>query len=336
MSETPPELLAAMLAEAPERPLPHNVKPMLACPGDKPFDGPGWLFEVKWDGYRAIAECHAGNVRLYSRKQLSYASRFTPVFAALKPLTREAVIDGEIVALDELGRPNFQWLQGYDREPRGQLVYCVFDLLHLDGRDLTGLPLMLRKAILQDLIAGMPGIRLSEHVEEQGIAFFNAAAEAGLEGVVAKRASSRYRQGIRSKEWIKLKSRQRQEFVIGGFTQARGSRPYFGALLLGVYKDGKLVNVGKAGSGFDDKTLAEVHAQLLPLKQARSPFTPKPKTDTPATWVEPKLVCEVAFSDWTEDWHIRFPVFVGLREDKDPVDVRRELPDTGGREGDEA
>lgn len=318
-----------VLAEAPQRAMPRNVRPMLATLAEAPFDGDGWLFEVKWDGYRAIAEVRSRSVRLYSRNLLSYEERFAPVVESLRRLGREALLDGEVVVLDDSGRPNFQWLQVWHRERRGQLVYCVFDLLHLDGHDLTGLPLLTRKQLLQELIAGVPGLTLSEHVEHDGKAFFRAAAEAGLEGIVAKKANSHYRVGVRSRDWLKLKARQRQEVVIGGFTQGRGSRQYFGSLLLGVYDQGKFVNVGHVGTGFDEATLAEVHARLEPLVQPKCPFAVRPKTNAPARWVKPELVCEVAFTEWTEDGHIRHPVFMGLRDDKPASAVRREMPMRG-------
>ena len=306
--------------------MPRDVRPMLATLVDEPFDREGWVFEVKWDGYRAIAEVDRDRVRLYSRNLKSFESKFVPIFRALRDLGHDAVLDGEIVAVDDQGRAQFQLLQNYQRTGRGDLVYYAFDLLYLDGRDLRDLPLIERKEALRRIVRDSPYIRFSDHIETQGISFFKSAVEAGLEGIIGKDSSSLYRDGTRSASWVKIKSRQRQEVVIGGFTAPRGSRVDLGALVLGVFEGGKLVYVGHAGGGFNDAGLADMRKRLERLIVSKSPFEKPPRTNAPVQWVEPKLVCEVEFQEWTEDGRLRQPIFIGLREDKPATDVRREKP----------
>ena len=307
-------------------PMPHHIKPMLATLVDKPFDRPGWFFEVKWDGYRAIAEIAPPKVALYSRNGISLADRFKPVVESLRELDRRAVIDGEVVAVDDEGRSRFQLLQNYQKSGKGQLLYYVFDLLYLDGRDLRGLTLRRRKELLSKLIVGLPNVLLSEEIEDNGIAFFEAATERGLEGIIAKNAEGSYREGIRGPDWLKIKTHGRQEAVIGGYTEPRGKREHMGALILGVYEDEDLIYIGHTGGGFGAKGLEELWKRLQPLVQAKCPFKEKPKTNAPAHWVAPELVCEVSFQEWTDDGSMRQPIFVGLREDKAALSVHRETP----------
>jgi bifunctional non-homologous end joining protein LigD len=315
------------LQGVPSSPFLHNVQPMLASPVEKPFDKAGWFFEIKWDGYRAIAEVEGGRVKLYSRKLLSFNERYPRVVQSLATLGHDAVLDGEVVVLDEHGEAHFQLLQQYQKTGQGVLVYYVFDLLHLDGHDLRPLPLSRRKEILAPIIKDLPNVRLSEHIEEQGKAFFEAVAERGLEGMIAKNAASRYREGLRSHDWLKIRTHKRQEAVIGGFTKSRGTRPHLGALVLGVYQGDDLVYAGHTGTGLSDATLTEVRAQLEPLITKTCPFRKRPRTNAPATWVRPELVCEVNYQQWTEDGHMRFPVFLGLRPDKPARSVVREIPE---------
>jgi bifunctional non-homologous end joining protein LigD len=323
------------LRRTPVSAMPTNVKPMLASAAAQSFDRPGWLFEIKWDGYRAIAEVDRDHVRLYSRNQLSFEKRFPAIVESLRRMDHEAVLDGEIVVLDQAGKPRFQLLQNHARSRQGTLVYYVFDLLYIDGHDLRALPLVRRKEILAQVIEHLPNVRLSEHVVEQGQAFFEAVSRQQLEGIVAKDGKSRYRSGIRSHSWLKIKTQRRQEAVIGGFTEPRGHREHFGSLVLGVFEGPDLVYIGNAGTGFSETTLNDLRARLIPLIQRGCPFKKRPQTNARATWVKPELVCEVSFGSWTEDGQVRHPVYVGLREDKAAASVRREtMVDDRGAESD--
>jgi bifunctional non-homologous end joining protein LigD len=312
------------LEDAPLGPMPHAIRPMLATPVGAPFDHPEWLFEVKWDGYRAIAEIRDGAVLLYSRNLLPLNEKFAPVAEALRACRSEAVLDGEIVVVDDRGQPDFQLLQNYRKSGGGHLLYYVFDLLHLQGHDLTGLPLVRRKEILKGILPSSPHLRFSEHVTGDGVLFFRVVREKGLEGIVAKHAASPYLMGRRSRQWLKVKTRLTQEGVIAGFTAPRGGRGHFGTLVLGVYEGDELVCIGHAGGGFGGEELARIHARLLPLIQDECPFGIEPQTNAPATWVRPELVCEVAYSGWTEEAVMRHPVFLRMREDKAARDVVRE------------
>jgi bifunctional non-homologous end joining protein LigD len=310
--------------------MPRDVKPMLATLTEAPFDRAGWLFELKWDGYRAIAEVTRRRVRLYSRNLQPFEQRFAPIVRALHQLGHEAVLDGEVVVVDEHGKSHFQLLQNYQKTGKGRLVYYVFDLIYLDGRDLRGLPLAERKELLREALPNLRNVRLSEHVSEGGVAFFEAAAAAGLEGIIGKDGASPYRSGVRSREWLKIKTHQRQEAVIAGFTEPRGSRKDLGALILGVYEGDELIYVGHTGGGFDRKGLTSMRGRLEPLIQEECPFRRRPPTNAPAHWLRPELVCEVSFHEWTGDGVMRQPIFLGLREDKDPHSVRREVPIPAG------
>jgi bifunctional non-homologous end joining protein LigD len=305
-----------------------GVRPMLATLAPKPFDHPDWLFEIKWDGYRAIAEVGASGIRLYSRTQQPFNDRYPAVVEALQALDHEAVLDGEVVVLDDHGKADFQSLQNYPGTGQGHLVYYVFDILSLDGRNLRSLPLTDRKKILKDVLRDSAHLKLSDAVRARGTKFLEAAAQQGLEGIMAKHAKSPYREGLRSEEWLKIKVQNRQEAVICGFTDPQGSRKHFGALVLGLYQDGDLIYIGHTGSGFDQRTLADLHARLAPLVRTRPPFQKTPKTNARVHWVEPRLVCEVKFEGWTRDGLMRIPIFVGLREDKPADDVHRETPKT--------
>jgi bifunctional non-homologous end joining protein LigD len=314
------------VTEAPAAPMPHAVRPMLATPAAEPFDHPDWVFEMKWDGYRAVAEVREQGVSLYSRNLLSLAQRYLPLTDALRKLGFEAVLDGEIVVVDDRGRPDFQMLQNYRKSGSGHLLYYVFDLLYFQGHDLTGLPLLARKELLKKVLPPLPNIRFSNHVKNDGLLFYKVVKEQGLEGIIAKHARSSYQPGSRSRQWLKVKTQRTQECVIAGFTEPRGGRGHFGSLVLGVFKGAELVYVGHSGGGFSQKELWEIRGKLDPLVRQKCPFNVTPKTNTPATWVKPELVCEVALSGWTEDGVMRHPVFLRLREDKGAGDVVREAP----------
>ena len=314
------------LTGAAKAPFPTETSPMLATLVDGPFDREGWTFEVKWDGFRSLAEIKGGKVRLLSRNGKSQNARFPKVAAALAGFPVNAVFDGEIVAVDSKGRPHFQDLQNAMRPGEGRILYYVFDILYAAGRDLRGLPLKRRRAILEKLLPVSDTVRLSEAIETRGKAFFRAAETNGLEGIVAKDLASPYRSGARTREWLKIKTQRRQEAVICGFTQPRASRQYFGALILGAFRKGRLAYIGHVGTGFTGRTLKDIYAKLTPLATPRSPFVDEPPSDMPVTWVEPRLICEVKFSEWTAEGLMRHPVFLGLREDKSAREVVREEP----------
>jgi bifunctional non-homologous end joining protein LigD len=314
------------LQAAPRSPLPRGIRPMLASAAAKPFDGPEWLFEVKWDGYRAVAEISGGDVVLNSRNLRALNERFPVIADALRGLDADAVLDGEIVVVDDRGRPDFQMLQHYGASQASRLVYYVFDLLHLGGRDLMGLPLAKRKELLAKVLPHSPAVRFSDHVRGEGRLFFEAVRKQGLEGVMAKHSGSRYQAGVRSRQWLKVKRRLTQDAVIAGFTESRGARRHFSALVLGAFEGGKLTYIGHVGGGFGARTLREVRERLDPLMREKSPFKPAPAVNAPVTWVKPELVCEVAFAGWTADGVMRQPVFLRLREDKAPREAVREKP----------
>lgn len=297
---------------------------MLATLVDEPFNDASWIFEIKWDGYRAIGSSIKGKTDLYSRNNISFREKYSPIANALKDFDHDVVVDGEIVSLDENGNSRFQYLQNWQRYQQGELVYYVFDLLWMDGNNVTGLPLIERKKILRQIIPANNVILYSDHIEENGKDFFEAAKQKGLEGIMAKNKNSAYEMDTRSRNWLKMKTASRQEAVICGFTSPRASRQHFGALILGLYKDDKLVYAGHTGTGFTEKTLKETWDKLKPLITGKCPFEKKPKTNMPATWVKPQLICEVKFQEWTEENIMRVPVFMGLRSDKRPNEVKKE------------
>jgi bifunctional non-homologous end joining protein LigD len=311
--------------------MPHDIEPMLATPVKEPFDHPDWIFEVKWDGYRTIAEIRDGSVSLYSRKGISFNKKFSPIADSLRKFGFDAVLDGEIVLVDDQGRPDFQALQHYQDSGSGHLLYYVFDLPYFRGHDLRDVPLLRRKELLKKILPSSPRIRFSDHVWKEGALFYNVAKEKGLEGIVAKHSQSVYEAGRRSRQWLKVKMRLTQEAVLAGFTEPGGGRKYFGALVLGVYEGDDLIYIGHVGGGFAEKDLKDIREKLEPLIQKECPFTPKPETNGPVTWVKPELVCEIALSGWTEDGVMRQPVFLRLREDKTAHEA---MPETDLRSGD--
>ncbi|MCC6287019.1 MAG: DNA ligase D [Chitinophagaceae bacterium] len=293
---------------------------MLASLGNGPFDDAGWIFEIKWDGYRAIAEI-GKNFRLYSRNGLSLAEKYPSVTNALQDQKHEMILDGEIVAYNNKGLPDFQTLQHFGDNPDIPLIYHVFDILYLNGHSTESLSTLERKELLKEALLENDFVKYCDHIEKNGIGFFEVAGKKNLEGIIAKRASAPYMENVRSKDWLKIKHHNTEEVVIAGFTEPRGSRKKFGALILGRYKKGKLVYAGHTGTGFDQKTLTEVYNKLKPLIRKASPFDIIPKTNMPATWVQPKLVCNIRFSELTEEHIFRHPVFMGLRIDKPAEEV---------------
>lgn len=308
-------------------PLPKIKGVELATLIDEPFDNSAWLFEIKWDGYRAICTVdEKGTLTLVSRNGIDLLERF-PDMAGLASAFESApiIVDGEIVSLDEKGRSDFQRLQEYGKRG-GDLTFVAFDLLYADGRDLRKTPLEERKALLERLIADHDLVMYSKHIVGKGEAFYAQAKKQQLEGIIAKKRDSLYVER-RTREWLKIKAQHEQEFVIGGWTEPRGSRKGFGSLLLGAYDDGKLRYVGHVGTGFSAKRIAEIAAQLERLEQKSSPFTNDVQANTPAHWVNPELVAEVRFTEWTRDRYLRHPAFLGMRDDKEANDVVLELPE---------
>ena len=300
--------------------------PQLATLVDAPFDREGWIFEIKWDGYRALGfnPAHDG-VSLISRNGHSFDDRFPGIRAALLTLPCTAIVDGEVVALDEDGKPSFGQLQNSTDQDANR-VYYLFDLLYVDGVDVRAVSLLGRKQLLQQLLAGCDvQLQYSDHVATSGIAFFEAARQGKLEGIVAKDAAAAYQTGRRTRHWLKVKIAQRQEFVIAGYTQPRRSRSDIGSLVLAYYGTsgktaGKLRFAGHVGSGMDTRMRAELKQKLDRLVLQKSPFAEPPSTNEVPTWVKPTLVCEVRYTEKTADCQLRHPVFVGLRSDK-PADA---------------
>lgn len=306
---------------------PDDFAPMLARETGEPFDHRDWGFEPKWDGYRAIAYVQAdGSVRLLSRNQKNLAAKYPAVTEALSALNIDCVLDGEIVALNEKGIPDFQRLQ--HAVERGAIVqYRVFDLLYLSGHAITHLPQKERRNLLEAFLPASGTVAISEQTKGRGIAFFRRMKERGFEGMIAKNRESPYRPGERTGDWLKVKVHRQQEFVIGGFTAPQGGRTGFGALLLGYYLGEDLFYAGKVGTGFDDVLLSSLTKALTKLQRKTTPFTQNIPAELSVTWTQPRLVCVVRFREWTEDNVLRQPVFLGLRTDRDPRSVRRELPD---------
>lgn len=318
--------LKDLLRKAPRSEMPRLIKPMMATLVDEPFTDKDFIFEIKWDGYRMVAQIESGDVFIYSRNQISFNERFPHLVEALKLVEHDVILDGEAVALDNLGLPSFELIQNYQRTKEGTVVYYVFDILFLDGRDLTGLTVLERKKILAETLPkDVFYIRESGFVPKIGEEFFVAAKRQNLEGIVAKRLNTTYQIGARSKDWLKIKTHQEQEVVIGGFTEPRGGRRGFGSLILGVYEKGKLVHVGNAGGGFKDKELLEVREKLNRIEIESSPFVDF-SGNGENHWVKPVMVGEVKFAEWTREGSMRQPIFLGFRDDKKPEDVKKEVP----------
>jgi bifunctional non-homologous end joining protein LigD len=323
------------LKGAVKRPMPAAIHPMLASIVEKPFDDANWLFEIKWDGYRAVSFIENCDVRLVSRNQNDLSPRYPELQDVPKFVNaKTAILDGEVVVLDEQGRPSFSLMQqrtgirshGRQGAPRRDLpiMYFVFDILYLDGYDLRRVNLDDRKRVLREVLRDGEIVRYSDHYAGEGVALFNAAKEKGLEGIIAKKRNSCYEER-RSREWLKIKITQTVDCVIGGYTDPEGARQYFGSLVLGLYNNKKqLIHVGNAGTGFNQATLKQISVALKEIETSKNPFT-GPVEPKKAHWVKPVLVAEVKFSEWTHETDegglkLRAPVFMGLREDKNPED----------------
>lgn len=317
--------------------LPSFVSPMLATLTDQPFDKPGWVFEVKWDGYRAMAMLDGKKVELASRNAKSFNDKFYVIHDALAELNIRAILDGEIVVLGKDEKADFGALQNWRSETDGILVYFVFDIIWHDGKDLTELPLSERRKILENILKPNDKIRLSEIFETSGTEFFKLAQKMNLEGIMAKKANSLYDTGNRSRDWLKIKTSARQEVVIGGYTKNEGTSKPFSSLLVGVYKKGKLLYIGKIGTGFSNSQQKKMLSEFAKHVRKTPPFNEIPDINKPsrfrpdpphakATWLDPVLVCEVSYRELTRDGIMRHPSFEGMRVDKSAKEVLLEKP----------
>jgi bifunctional non-homologous end joining protein LigD len=303
---------------------PEFLEPMMASIAKEPFNHPDWIFETKLDGYRAIAVIDStGKARIWSRNYLPLEPTFPTVQEAVTELRlRSTILDGEIVALDKDGVPRFQLLQQWQKRPTAPVIYHLFDLLWCGGQDFTGRTVLQRRARLEQITTPVSGVQVGGYVEARGKNLFQLAHEKGLEGIIGKRKASVYQPGRRSPDWIKIKTRPQQEFIVCGFTEGKRSRSKnFGALLLGAYQNGKLHYFGHSGSGFSEKGLQETIERLKPLFIDKAPVENPPKIPEQIQWVKPKLVCEVAFAEWTDDGELRQTTFLGWRDDKKPTEV---------------
>ena len=319
---------------------PTDVMPMLATLVSHPIEEEGWIYEVKWDGYRALGYMHNGVAEIRSRNNKVFTEKYYPIAGALRDWGIDAIVDGELVVLLEKGIADFSSMQNWRSEADGHLVYYVFDLLWYDGRDLMNEPLHERREILEELIEKLPAgspIKLSEQFDTSGKEFFALADKMGLEGIMAKRLDSIYVPDHRSKDWLKIKTEKRQEAVIGGYTRNEGTSKPFSALLLGIYEGKRFVSMTPVGTGFSVKQQREILDRLKPLQIDESPFDVAPEFNKPSrfrpnpppadvVWVKPEIVCEISYREKTPDGNIRHPSFKGIREDKKAKEVVWEIP----------
>jgi len=331
--------LQKLLKKGKSSAMPANIEPMLATLVDEiPSDEQNWIYEIKWDGYRAVAYLNKGVVDLRSRNNKSFNEKFYPVYDALKEWDVNAVVDGEIVVVNDEGMPDFSDLQLWRSEADGQLVFYLFDVLWLQGFNVMNLPLKERHELLQATIPEKNTIiKISEQFATSGKDFFSLAEQLKLEGIFAKRLSSTYTAGNRSKDWLKIKTEKRQEFVIGGYTKNENTSKLFSAILVGLYENGQFHFVTPVGTGFNTNTQKDILQQLKPFETKTCPFVEEPEYNKPSrfrpnppkakvVWVKPKLVAEISFREVTKDGAIRHPSFKGLRDDKKPENVVREMP----------
>lgn len=294
---------------------------MLAKLGNEAFDDEDWLFEIKWDGYRGIADLSDDNYQFYSRNGVSYLNKFESIVTEFSVQKYPMILDGEIVAYDEKGYPNFQLLQQIGKNPNLNIIYHVFDLLWLNGYSTKELTLWERKELLKDALIETDRIKFSDHILKNGKDFFEQIKRMQLEGMIAKKRDSVYLENYRSNDWLKIKITNTEDVIICGYTAPRGSRRYFGSLILGKYKNAELMYTGHAGTGFNESKLKEIHQLLQDLITESSPFDEEPPTNAESTWVEPKIVCEIKYSEITEDGIFRHPVFLHLRPDKKATEI---------------
>jgi bifunctional non-homologous end joining protein LigD len=293
------------------------ITPMMATLSDDPaFNDPSWVFEIKWDGYRAIAELAGNNSRFYSRNGLTFQKQYAKVYDALVKMKVKAIIDGEVVVYDTAGRPSFQNIQNYNSRQNLPIQFQVFDCLEVNGKDITKKTLVERKEILKDVLPASDIIQYCDHIEAEGKTLYEHASKMGLEGIIAKKSNSKYFAGKRSKEWLKIKNVLTDDFVIIGWTDPQKSRKYFGGLILGRKENGKLIHAGTVGTGFTDNLLKELYTKLK-TKERRTPPTSVPfKVTQDMHFVEPFYVAQVQYQEITADGLVRHPSFLGLRLDK--------------------
>lgn len=332
--------LKTILEKAKRSAFPEHIEPMLATLINKPFDEDGWIYEVKWDGYRSIALINDSQVEVLSRNNKSFNEKFYPIYNALKQLKINVVLDGEIIVTNEKGHADFSLLQGWRSEADGLLVFYIFDILWYEGFDLMALPLTDRKKVLEAVVPLSNSIRISEPIDTTASAFFNLAKEMQLEGIMAKRADSLYTPGLRSKEWLKIKTEKRQEAIIGGYTKNENTSKKFSALLMGVYNEkGGFDFIGPVGTGFSNKLQDQILEKLQPLIIEECPFSTVPDYNKPSrfrpdppkaevTWVKPEVIAEISYRTQTDNGSLRHPSFKGLREDKQPETVIKEVAHT--------
>ena len=304
--------------------MPENLKPMLASSAEAPFNDKDWQFEIKWDGYRALSYISNGKTKLLSRNNLPFDHKFPPIAEALKQWPINAVVDGEVVVLSKDGKADFGAIQSWESTTDGDLFYFVFDIIWLEGYDLKQEPLSVRRDILRKIVPESGCIRFSESIDEYGTSFFEAAKNNGLEGIIAKQKHSTYNPGNRTQQWYKIKAEKRQEALICGYTKKKDSPRLISSLLLGVPNNGTLEYIGQVGTGFNNRIQQVLFNKMNPLFTSTCPFATKPVTGAPTMWVEPQLVCEVKFTEFTADGLMRHPSFQGLREDKTAKDINIE------------
>jgi bifunctional non-homologous end joining protein LigD len=300
------------------------IKPMLASVSKIPFDDEEWLFEIKWDGYRGIAETGKKELRFYSRNGIDFTERFPVIATALKKIKHQAILDGEIVLLNEKNLPDFQKLQHYETNLDHPIIFYVFDLLELEGKNMEDLALTDRKKIVKKLLARNKVIRYCDHIEKEGISFFEKAKEQGLEGILAKKKDSIYKRGYRSKEWLKIRNSNSTEVIIAGYTAPKGGRKEFGSLVLATKKGKSWQYRGHAGTGFSVELLRSLKKEMKPLETDESPFKSEVPLNGKVTWLKPQLVADIAYTEITRDNVFRHPVFLRLRKDKAGKELNEE------------
>lgn len=305
-------------------PVAEKINCMLADIKEEPFDSAEWIYEIKYDGYRALSFVQPGkNPELYSRNHISFTSKYPLIVKELTKFHHQVILDGEMVVEDKKKRAGFQLLQNFLKNGEGDLKYYVFDILFLNGTDLRELPLIERKELIHLLIKKEKPkhIIYSDHIEEKGIAFYKAAIKKKLEGIIAKKKSSPYRSGRRSPDWLKIKITNEEEAIICGITAPRGSRKNFGSLILGIYKEGTLTYAGNCGTGFTDDTLSSLYKKFSTKFTDKNPFKERIVVREKIQWMKPHFIAQVKFTEWTTGGQFRHPVFLGLRSDKSPKEV---------------